>query len=141
MRLYPIHIIVKDVSLFFLFLVFSGSIGPATPETLLVNVSFSLRMMAGIILLNLILQTMLFFLRRYLRFRKMYKQFLFGLTLHIPTMVLWATNEVNENKIMESITALVLSGLISGLLYVVLNGDILKRAKNIVRLHHDVQRT
>ena len=117
--------------MFLFFLIFSGALRHVTAETIILSASFSLRMMAGIIMLNLILQTILYFLKHYLRFRKIYKRFLFGLVLHIPTTILWLNNEINGEKSFASITAAVLSGLVSGLMYLVLNGRILRKTKMI----------
>jgi hypothetical protein len=75
MRLYPIQIILKDVTLLFSFSIFSGMVGRPTPDNLFTMLVFSGRMMAGIMGFNFILQTILFMLRRDLE-RRMRNLFL-----------------------------------------------------------------
>jgi hypothetical protein len=109
----------------FLTLDLSGSYGQIGFESLLVTMLFSLRMVSGYIIINLILQTIIYFgLKHYIRWRKLRHKFLFGLALHIPTILFWVPTMRNDDNVFGSVTALILSSFISGTLYVFLNGGL-----------------
>jgi hypothetical protein len=134
MRFYPIHVIIKDFSFMFLYIVLSGSFGQVGLDGLLMTIFFSLRMISGFIVINLILQTAIYLgLKHYVRWRKMGHKFIFGLALHIPTILFWVPTMNNDDKVFGSLTSIILSSLVSGTLYVFLNGG-LKNFKRKTRL-------
>jgi len=127
MRFYPIHVIIKDFSIMFMFLYIdlSGSFGQVGLYGLLVTMFFALRMASGYIIINLILQTVINFgLKHYIRWRKTRQKFLFGLALHIPTILFWVPSMRNDDNVFGSVTAIILSSFVSGILYVFLNGGL-----------------
>jgi hypothetical protein len=54
---------------------------------------------------------------------------LLGLALHVPTILFWVSVEIEVGETFASIAAVVLSGLVSGLMYLILNGGVLKETK------------
>ncbi len=137
MRFYPIHVIIKDFSLMFLYLFLSGSFEQVGLDGLLITILFSLRMISGFIAINLILQSVIYLgLKHYVRWRKTGHKFIFGLALHTPTILLWVPTMKNDDKLFGSLTAIFLSSLVSGTLYVFLNGG-LKNFKRKNRLQED----
>jgi hypothetical protein len=109
----------------FLYIVLSGSFGQVGLDGLLMTIFFSLRMISGFIVINLILQTVIHFgLKHYVRWRKTGQKFIFGLALHIPTILFWVPTMKNDDNVFGSITAIFLSSLVSGILYVFLNGGL-----------------
>jgi hypothetical protein len=118
----------------FLYIVLSGSFGQVGLDGLLMTIFFSLRMISGFIVINLILQTVIHFgLKHYVRWRKTGQKFIFGVALHIPTILFWVPTMKNDDNVFGSITAIFLSSLFSGTLYVFLNGglNIFKRKSRL----------
>lgn len=111
----------------FLYILLSGSFGQVGLDGLLMTIFFSLRMISGFIAINLILQTVIYLgLKHYVRWRKMGHKFIFGLALHIPTILFWVPTMKNDDKVFGSLTAIILSSLLSATLYVFLNGGLNK---------------
>jgi hypothetical protein len=133
MRFYLIHTIVKDFSVMFLYFVLSGSIGQVALDNVLAIMLISLRMMSGFIAINLILQTAIYLgLTHYVRWRKWQQKFIFGLVLHIPTMLFWIF-AIGKGNSFDCLIAILLSSFVSGTLYVVLNSRLssLKRKSEL----------
>jgi hypothetical protein len=109
----------------FFYIILSGSFGQVGLDGLLITIFFALRMISGFIVINLVLQTVIYFgLKHYVRWRKVRHKFLFGLALHIPTILLWVPTMRNDDKVLGSLTAIILSSLVSGTSYVFLNGGL-----------------
>lgn len=123
MRFYPIHIIIKDTSFFFIHILLSGLYDTVDTSTIFWLGVFSLRMMGGIIFWNLTLQTVLYFgLRHYLRFRSGTKLFFFGTSLHLLTILFCLRSIWSDQNELNLLVSLGLSSIISGLIYLLLNG-------------------
>lgn len=135
MRYYPIHVTIKDFSFMFLYMVLSGSFSQVGLDGLLLISSFALRMISGMMVMNLILQTTIYFgLKHYIRWRKTPHKFMFGLALHIPTLVFCVAGMRNDGNLFSLLMAIVVSSLISGALYVFLNGGFMNfRVKNLLQ--------
>jgi len=119
MRLFPLHVILKDFLLFALYIFFSKDFG----QTTVISAAWlSLIMMRGFILMNLLIQTILYFsLKRHFQFNSIFKNFFFGVILHIPTLIIWTTSLQNEEPRTPVIISSTISCVLSGLIYVLIN--------------------
>jgi hypothetical protein len=125
MKFYPLHILIKDLSFFIIFTLLTDQLGTTDFDNLFWIILFALTMTRGTILINLIIQTIMYFgLKHYLRFKTIASKFAFGLGLHLVTVLFWLRALWTTDK-SNAIVALLLSGIISGLSYLMLNNKTL----------------
>jgi hypothetical protein len=125
MRFYPIHVIVKDVSFIFLYISLSDLFEQNGIVSLPPMPFFSFNILLLLIIGNLILQSIIYFgFNRFIRFKKNQQKFLFAVALHIPTILFWIGTISTTESTIAWIVATIVSGGISGMLYVMLNRQV-----------------
>lgn len=128
MKLYPIHIAFKDISLFAVFIILSDKFDQMN---FFVGLWTSFLMMRGILFFNLLCFTILYYgLKRFFLSNSTIKYLIIGLLLHLPTSIFWLTMMRNEVDQFPVILALIISGLISGTVYFMLNSRRLAQVLN-----------
>lgn len=129
MRLYPIHIFIKDVSIFIIFFgttkvdilnnstVYTGRL--SWGEVIISSLYFTI----GLGILNTIFQTIIYYglKSRIKAFLDSWNKFLIGALLHVPTLIIWWNNQDMGDFWTGNILAMTLSTLISGTTYYLLN--------------------
>jgi len=135
MRFYPLHIFIKDIT----FITIYSLVPDSNWISFDPGVEVYLVIVLSVIVVNFIVHTILYYgFGRYLKFRSRAKQFLFGIVLHLPTVLLclrWDLHSDSDPFPFQA--AIVSSGIISGISYVLLNNksvaEVLRNRLGMVR--------
>jgi len=128
MRLYPIHILIKDFSLMVIFIsiakidwlnnstAYSGQI--SWGEVVIISFYFTV----SLTIVDLVLQTAIYFgLRTRLKIFKQGNSFIIGVMLHVLTLLLYCISTDLSSFWTANIIAMTLSTIVSGTVYYLLN--------------------